>query len=204
MLRNFNWPWANGAMATRGPRFWLQTACGVLAVANLFALFIYVAPPGGSRRQLLEERSQIGNQIRAARASTTRLRNVAAKVQLGSTESTAFESNYFLPTRTAYEAIIAETQRMAQASGLQQRDGVNTEEPIEGSADLSVLNIAANYEGSYESLMHFLYEADRSPMLLMLDTLQVAPQQRGGQITASVRFQSIIREEPSLGSGGQP
>ncbi len=52
--------------------------------------------------------------------------------------------------------------------------------------------------------MHFLYESDRSPMLLMLDTLQASPQQRGGLIDASIRFQEIIREEPGTDAGDQP
>ncbi len=67
-----------------------------------------------------------------------------------------------------------------------------------------MLNITANYQGSYDNLMHFLHEADRSPMLLILDNVQAAPQQKGGQINTSIRFQAVIRENPSGTVGGQP
>jgi Tfp pilus assembly protein PilO len=204
MPRNYNLPLLGAGAARRGTRFWLQVTAGVLAVANAVALALLIAPPGGSGKELRREREQLRAQIASTRASAVRVRNVANKVQLGSKESGDFELKFFLPKRDAYDAVIEEIQRMAQSSGIQERDAVYTEEPIEGSADLTVLNITANYEGAYDSLIHFLYEADRSPMLLMLDTLTAAPQQKGGQINTSIRFQAVIKEEPSGRVGGQP
>ena len=205
MRRNFSWVPSGADAANRGPRFWLQLAGAILALLNGVALFFYLAPPGGSRKELSQERMLVRNQIAEARSRTERLKTVAAKVQVGSTQAADFESKYFLPKRVAYSAVITEIQRIAKVSGLQQRDWVATEEPIEGTSDLSLLNIAANYEGSYESLMHFVYEADRSPMLLMLEQLQAAPQQKGGQINTQIRFQSIIQEEPAAATfGGLP
>jgi hypothetical protein len=195
MLRNFDWmPRSNGA---RGVRFWLQISAVVLACLNAVALFFYFDPPGGSRRQLSQQDLQIRNQIAGTRGKALKLKSVATKVELGSAESTDFESKYFLPKRVAYATVIAEIQRMARASNLQERDAVFTEEPVEGSADLSILSSTANYEGTYANLMRFLYEVDHSPMLLILENLQAAPQQTNGQIATSIRFQAIMREEPA-------
>lgn len=205
MPRTFDWSSFAGSNGVRGARFWLQATGGVLAVLNIVALFFYLDPPGGSRKQLDDESTRIRSQIAATHGKTTRLSSVAAKVQLGSTESSDFEAKYFLAQRSAYGAVIAEIQRMAKASGLQARDAVFTEEPIEGSADLSLLNTTANYEGTYANLMRFLNEVDHSPMLLMLETLQATPQQRPGQIAASMRFQAIVREPSSASAvGGEP
>jgi Tfp pilus assembly protein PilO len=204
MLRNFDWLTGGGAGQRRGVRFWLQIAGIVLAVLNGVALFLYLAPPGGSREQLTEESRQVRNEIAATRARSTHLKMIAGKVQVGSNESAEFESRFFLPKRLAYEDVIAEIQRMSGASGLKERDSVFTEEPIEGTADLSLLNITGSYEGTYENLMHFLHEADRSPMLLMLDAMQAAPQQHAGQLTTTIRFQAVIRDEPGGMAGGQP
>ena len=176
----------------------------MLACLNAAALVLYIAPPGGSREQLAAQALQMRNQIAAVRSQAVRLKAVSEKVQLGSTQSAEFESKYFLLKRSAYEAVIAEIQRMAKASGLLEQDSVFTEEPIEGTDDLTLLNRTSNFEGTYENFMHFLYEADRSPMLLIIENVQAAPQQKGGRINASVRFQAIIREEASAGSGGQP
>jgi hypothetical protein len=161
-------------------------------------------PPGGTRAELLAQSQSVQHQIATARKTRAHLETVAGKVQIGSKQATEFAGKYFLKRRDAYERIISELQRLASASGLQERDGVNSEEPIEGSADLTLLNLSANYEGTYEQLMHFLHQADQSPMLLMLDAVQAAPQQRNGQVSAAVRFQTVIRDEPTPSIGGQP
>ena len=195
MTRRFDWlPLGVGGFGG-GTRFVLLAVCSVLAILNLIALFLYLAPPGGSRSDLAAEQQVLRSEINSTRAKALRLKTVAAKVQTGSTESSTFEAHYFLPRRQAYSTIVAEIQRMANVSGLHERESVYSEEPIEGTADLSLLNSAASYEGSYDNLMRFLYEVDRSPMLLMLDTLQAAPQQKGGQISTSIRFQAIIRDD---------
>lgn len=191
-------------MQRQGARYWLQITGVTLALLNAVALFLYLDPPGGTRRELLQQSLQVRNEIAATRTSAVRLKTVAANVQLGNTQSSAFETIYFLPRRAAYQRVIGELQRMAQASGLQEGDRVYSEEPIEGTANLTLLNIAANnYQGTYDNLMHFLHEVDKSPMLLMLDTLMASPQQTGGRINASLRFQAIIQEDGSVGVGNQ-
>ncbi|MBV9155364.1 MAG: hypothetical protein JO097_03825 [Acidobacteriaceae bacterium] len=205
MRRTFEWLPSGASGVRRGPRFWLQLAGGILALLNGIALFFYLDPPGGTRKELMQEGVEVRNAIVAARSRTQRLKTVAAEVQVGNVESADFEAKYFLPKRLAYAAVITELQRIAKVANLQQRDWVSTEEPIEGTSDLSLLNIVANYDGSYDNLMHFLYETDRSPMLLMLEQLQAAPQQKSGQLTAQIRFQTIIQEEPAAPAlGAQP
>jgi Tfp pilus assembly protein PilO len=201
MPRNFNWL---PNRMERGGRFWLQVAIGALALLNVVALYLYIAPPGGSRGDLIAESQQVRNEIAAARAKTVRLRTVADKVQTGSSQSSDFQGKYMLPKRLAYETVIVEIQRMVKASGLQERDAVYSEEPIEGTADLTLMTSSANYEGTYENLKKFLYEVDHSPMLIMLENLTASPQQKGNQINTNIRFQAVIREEASGPMKGQP
>ncbi len=182
-------------------RFWLQISSIVLAILNAIALFLYFAPPGGSRADLAQQSEQTRNEIAAARNRAMRLKNVAEKVEIGSSQSADFESKYFLPKRTAYGTVISEIQRMAKYAGVKEREAVFAEEPIEGTTDLSLLNVTADYEGSYEGLLRFLNAADHSPMLLMLDALGATPQQKGGEINTSIRFQAIIRDDGSRAPG---
>jgi hypothetical protein len=68
-----------------------------------------------------------------------------------------------------------------------------------------LLTITANYEGTNANLTKFLYEADCSPMLLILDSLLASPQQRNTQINTTIRFQAIVREpvaRPAVEAGG--
>lgn len=187
----------------------LLMVCGLLVAANLVALYLFFFPPGGSRIELSQQRQQLRAQIAGARTTTLGLRNKSGNVGLGSKEASEFESKYFLPERQAYDRVIAEVQRMATASGIQEREAVYSKEPIEGSDDLSVLNMAGRFQGTYDNFMKFLQEVDHSPMLLMLDTVQATPQSKNGQIDAEMRFQAIIQEETApVGNasmqGGQP
>ena len=185
-----------------GPRLGLQIAVGMLGLANLVMLFLYLAPPGGSRRQLTAEGANLRAQISGMRVQTKRLEHVSARVQLGSEQAGSFETRYILANRQAYGTVMGEIQRMAQTAALAPRESVLTEDPIEGTADLSVLNVRQNFEGSYSSLMRFLYEVDRSPMMLILESLQASPQ-KTGQITAAMRFQAVVRDEANAGAGAQ-
>lgn len=203
MPSSFDWRSVKLKGGPRGPRFWLRSAVGVLVALNAAALFLYLDPPGGSRADLTAESQSLKTAIFAARKQTLRLKTISSQVQLGGQQAVEFEARYIFPKRLAYESILAEIQRMAQAANLVERDGQLTEEPIEGTADLSLLTNSVNFEGSYASLMRFLYEVDRSPKLLMLDTLTATPQ-KAGQISAQVRFQAVIREEQSPSAGGLP
>lgn len=167
----------------------------VLLVMNAVALYFYFYPPGGSQRDLASQDEQIKNQIAALNMQGSRIKLMATRVESGSSQISDFEKSYFLPKRIAYGSVIEEIQRMAKASGLQERDAGFSEEPIEGTADLVLLNIKANYEGTYPNLMRFLYETDKSPMLLMLDSLTAAPEQKNGQISTDIRFQVVIQDD---------
>jgi hypothetical protein len=183
----------------------LRIAAGVLLLLNLVALYLYLSPPGGTREDLELESVRVRSQILAARMQATRMQSLASNVQTGSNQVTEFSNKYFLPKRTAYVTVFEEIQRMAKASGIQERDAGWSEEPIEGTPDLTLLTITANYQGTNADLMKFLHEADHSPMLLILDALTAAPQQRNNEINTAIRFQAIVREPaPNATAGGQP
>jgi len=180
----------------------LRIVAVVLAALNAVALYFYLSPPGGTRQDLELESVQVRTQIRAAQTQAAKSHGLAAHVQTASEQASSFSDKYFLPKRAAYVAVFEEIQRMAKASGIQERDAGWSEEPIEGTADLTLLNITANYEGTNANLMKFLNESDRSPMLLILDALTAAPQQHNNQINTAIRFQAIVREPPSNSASG--
>ena len=201
MLRNFD---LAALFAAGTGQFKLRIAGVVLALLNGIALYFYLDPPGGTRAELTQQEAEIRGQIQSVMSQGKRVRLMASRVQTGSDQCANFEQQYFLNQRVAYGTVLEEIQRMANISGLQERDAVYTEEPIEGTADLSLLNITANYEGSYPSLIRFLYETDRSPMLLMLDALTASPEQKNGQISVAIRYQVVIREPVAATGTMQP
>lgn len=203
MPRSFNWL-STGKGVKHPPRFGFQIAIGALTLANIVALYLYFFPPGGSRRDLIAQSEGIQHEIQAAQAKAFRLKTVSGKVQAGSSQASDFEAKYVLPERLAYGIVITEIERMIKESGVTERDATYSKEPIEGTPDLTLLTSAANYEGKYENLKKFLYELDHSPLLIMVDTIQAAPQQKGDQINVNIRFQTIIRDDGGGPVKGQP
>jgi hypothetical protein len=184
----------NRAVVARGAGFWLQVTSASLLVLNLIALYFFFAPPGGSRRQLAAQLTQIRQQAVSARFVAQRMANVSGKVQIAGTQTTAFEGRYFLAGREAYRKVFSDFEKITQEAGIQQRDGVFTEEPIEGSPDLTLLTFSVNLDGTYSDLMHFLYAVDHSPSLLILDSLNAAPQQGTERLNLAVKFLTVMRE----------
>jgi hypothetical protein len=122
MPRNFNWSKLR-ADGTRGPRFWLQVTIVALLLMNAIALFLYFVPPGGTRRELAREETQIHREIDVRRAAAHRLKSISQKVELSGDETEQFEAKYFLPRRLAFSSIVSELLRMSNAAQLHSREG---------------------------------------------------------------------------------
>jgi Tfp pilus assembly protein PilO len=123
-------------------------------------------------------------------------------VQLGGDQTEQFAHKYFLPNRTAFATLLSELLRMSSAAGLREGQRTYSQEPIEGTDDLTLLTINANYQGNYTELMNFLNQVDRSDQLLILDTLTATPQQQGaGVLNVVTRFLAVIQEDGSLVAG---
>jgi type IV pilus assembly protein PilO len=177
-----------------GAGSWLQVVLGSLLLLNAAAVYFYFFPPGGSEQELTMRVSELKTRIRAAEMSSKQLETVAGKVQLASTQTGAFAGKYFLPRRIAYEQVVSEVQRLTHEAGIVEKEGTFAEEPIEGSSDLTLVTFSVSLEGTFADLMHFLYQVDHSPKLLILDSLSAAPVQNTGRLNLSLKLLTIIRE----------
>lgn len=187
-----------GRASFGGASSWLQVLLGALIVLNAAAVYFYFSPPGGSERELIGNARDLKQRIRAAEVSGKKLELVAGKVQLASTQTQAFAQKYFLSRRVAYEQVVSEVQRLTHEAGIAEKEGTFSEEPIEGSADLTLVAFTVSVEGTFADLMHLLYQVDHSPKLLILDSLSAAPIQSTGRLNVSLKLLTIVREEPGL------
>lgn len=203
MPRNFNIDSLRQGLSRPLASFsWIRAVLLLLVVLNIVALYFYFLPPGGSKSQLTEELSGLNQQIAATRQSSERLKRTSGKVQAGNTQATSFTADAFLPRHTAYAQLVDTMQLLARESSLQDKGSTTSEEPIEGTDDLTLLNVIGNYEGSYVNLMQFLNKVDRARQFLILDSLTATPVQTGGKLSVAVRVQAIVREDGSGQSGG--
>jgi Tfp pilus assembly protein PilO len=190
MARNFSVP-------TLGAKLWWRIALGALLAANLAAAWIVVYPPGGSAEDLKQQLTLLETQTAAKRALLASTRQHVAAVQQGRTEGEQFLTEYFLARRTAYSTLLTELVAAADEAKIKPKEHAYSTEPIEGSDNLSMMSISANYEGTYANLMRFVHEVDRSPRLLIIESLNAAPQATGGTLNISMKIDTFVREDGS-------
>lgn len=186
MARNFN---------LRDPKVVLRGVLGVLGLANLVAAGLVLFPPGGSAEELERERATLGAQMQSRKATLDQTKQHADAVDKGRSEGDQFLGQYFLANRTAFSTLYSELLDAAKASQIKPRDNAFGMEPVEGSDTLSMMTITAGFEGKYADLMKFVHAIDQSERLLIIESLQAAPQQNSDILSVSMKLNTFVRED---------
>jgi hypothetical protein len=191
MLKNFN------LRSLKGPQMGLRILLGVLLVANLALAVVVFKPFGGSRLDLENQLAGLQAQVKQRQSNLQRIRLLATKVEKGRSEGESFISDAFLVRRTAYSTILSELVGMAKSTGIRPKEFSYIYQQIEGSEDLAMLTITANYEGTYADLVHLLNLIDRSPRFMILEYLQAAPQASTGVLMINMKVNTFVRDDGS-------
>jgi hypothetical protein len=191
MPRSFNvWPPNN-------PRAVIRLGLGVLVAANLAAAYFIVRPIGGSAEELSQQALEMHSQIRQQQGVLDRTRVLVSKIESGRGEGEQFMSSFFLPRRPAYSIIVGELNDLASQAKITPRDSAWALEPVEGSDTLDMLQISANFEGTYPDLIHFINLLDKSNRLLIIESLNATPQQSGGRLNVMLKLDTFVQEDGS-------
>jgi hypothetical protein len=194
MLRSFSRR-APGAVRQTNTKLMLRVLVGVLLAANLIFAGILLFPPGGSAEDLEKELASLQGQAVTKRALLEKTRQNVAAVELGRSEGDQFLSQYFLGRRAATEILLTELGKAAAGSKIRERDRSFSFEQIDGSDTLLMLSITATYEGEYGDLLHFVHEIDRSPSLMIIESLSAAPQTGTKILSISLKLDTFVRED---------
>ncbi len=182
-----------------------KIALGALVVANLAAYFLLVKPVGGGSASDLE--AQLANlqmQIKRQQFSLRSARDLVTKMEGARSEHDRFMQTYFMDRRTMSSTILSEIKDSAAAAGLTPKEHSFGFEPIEGTENLGMMTITANYEGTYPNLFKFVNLIDRSKRFLIIDNIQAAPQQSGAKLVARFKINAFVRETPRGSLGATP
>jgi hypothetical protein len=191
MLKSFNaWPPNN-------PRAVIRLGLGVLAVANLVALYFVIRPIGGSAQELATQALDMHSAIRQQQGVLDRTRVLAGKIESGRGQGDKFMVSYFLPRRTANSTILAELNDLAGQAKITSRDSAIDLEAVDGSDTLDMMQITANFEGLYPDLIHFINLLDKSDRLLIIESLNATPQQTGGRLNVMLKLDTFVQEDGS-------
>ena len=183
----------------RGPQTMVRAVLGVLVVANLVAAGLVLFPPGGSAEDLEQERITLDAQLRSTRARMEMTRLHASAGEKGRTEGDDFLNKYFLTSRTAFSTLLGQLEAAAKPTKLNPRDTAYQTEPVEGSDTLNMMTITAAYEGTYQDLMHFVFELDRTPGMLIVESLSAAPQANSDILSVSMKLNTFVRGAEETG-----
>lgn len=176
----------------------VHAVLGGLLLLNVVAAVLVFRPLGGSPEELNVQLRLLTNQVNQRKATLARLRTVASKVEKSRAEGNAFLNGFFLSERSAYLTVLEELNRIVKDTKIKLKEHTFTSEPIEGSADLSMLTISGNLEGTYTDLLEFVNRLDRSKYLIILESLQAQPQQAAGMLNVNVKLNTFVREARSL------
>jgi Tfp pilus assembly protein PilO len=195
MRRSFSPLTIDWRRLTREPKTAVRAVLGVLLLANLIAAWFVFETPGGSLDSLESEILAAQRTLAARQAALAGAERAAALAAKASESGGQFLNSYFLGRRTAYSTLLAELEDAAAKAGIKPRDRSYNYEPIEGSEDLGMLTITANYEGTYADLIQFVNAIDRSRRLLIIDQLAAQPQPQAGALAVNLKLNAFFREE---------
>ena len=180
------------------PQFLLRGLVGVLLAANLIATGILLFPPGGSAEDLEKQLASLEGQAITKRALLEKTRQNVAAVELGRAEGDQFLSQYFLGRRAAAENLLTALGNAEAGSKIKEKGWSATFNPIDGSDTLSMMSITATYEGEYGDLLHFVHEVDKSPSLMIIESLSAAPQAGSKMLSIALKLDTFVREDAGL------
>lgn len=180
----------------REPKTIVRLSLAVLLLANIvasvFAFHIFGDSPAGLDAQL----AAMQNNLRAAELRLNRTRMLAANMQKSKGEGDKFLASYMTTRKHTYSTIDAEINQLATSANMKVGDlNYALLDPIEGSGDLDMLTITANFEGGYAQLVKFVNLLDRSPRFLLIEGLQVAPQPKGDILSVTVKLNTFVRDD---------
>ena len=181
----------------RDPRVMVRIILGVLVALNVVAAILLLFPPGGTAEEMEEQLASLQGQAAAKQKNLQTTRQHVAAVEKGRSEGDQFLGTYFLSRRTAYSTLLGQLGEAAQQSQIKAREHSYATEPIEGSDTLSMMTITANYEGTYQNLMNFVHQVDQSPGMMIIESLNAAPQTGTNTLVVSMKLDTFVREDAS-------
>ena len=181
--------------ASRDPQMALRIVLGALVLLNLIAAGLVMFPPGGSPEELDRELASLQSQVLKNNKTLQTTKQHVAAVEKGRSQGEEFLSNYFLSVRTASSTILDDLNAAANATKIKPGQISYATEPIEGSNDLSMMTINANYDGTYADLMNFIHRIDQSQRLLIIESLNAAPQAGSNMLSVNMKIDAFVRGE---------
>jgi Tfp pilus assembly protein PilO len=185
------------AASFKGPRFLVRAALGILLAANLVAAAYAFNLFGPSPESLRQELTAATSRLQAEQTKLTRSRFLTSNIQKGKGESDTFVASYITSRRHTYSTIYEEIYQASKTTGMNMKEAtIAALDPIEGSDDLDILTVSANFEGGYTQLVKFVNVLDRSPRFLIIESMQATPQAAKSDLLSVVlKLNAFVKDD---------
>jgi type IV pilus assembly protein PilO len=202
MLRNFSFGGKLSGSSIRDPRLMMRAIIGLLLLANLVVALIAFKPFGGSADDLRREEASLRGQRAALEGKVGSARRLVSKVETARKEGDLFLEKYVTEHRVVTSTVQEELNRMAREAGGSYLPITMNEDQIEGSDTLWMMTINAGYQGTYANLTKFVNLVDKSPLFLIIENMQLSPQQTGQNLNVSLKVLTFYRDQPATSQSG--
>jgi type IV pilus assembly protein PilO len=178
----------------RNPRVVARVVLAVLVAANLIGALLVFKPWSGSAEDLEHQAAALSQEAHRKQVALDKLQGIVSKVESARTDGDRFIDGYLLGRRTVASNMLDDLEQTATKANMRQKEITFALEPIEGTDTLTKASITAAYEGTYPNLMRFLNLLDRSPRLLIIESLAATPQPQGAVLNISMKLNAFVRE----------
>ena len=162
-------------------RRWLLPAFAVLAGINLVAFAAWTGPRGLRQRSATDRLEASRVEAQLAREATARLRERVAAMRSNASDVERLYARFTGTERSDLVPTIEDVERMARLPGLRPGARGYARSAVK-DAPLERVSITLPLSGSYDQLVNFLAEVERSPRLLTVDGVALRAEQGGGRL----------------------
>ena len=167
---------------------------GALALFDLAFWLFAVRPLADQELRQVERIADLTRQIGEKTKDLETLRTVRDRIGTARTQGDELVANITFDRRTTFSELLAEMDSAAVESGIEIRERLYDQQPIEGADHYGMLTITSNYRGQYDKLVKFLNRLDRSEKFLIIESLGATPRAESNDLQFTLKIDTVVRE----------
>lgn len=160
---------------------WLLPAAVALLAVNLVGLLAWTVPRGLRQRNASTRVQAAREEARRARALAAALRQRAATIRADAADAERFYARVAGTERADLVPTLEEVEKMARAQGLRPGSRSFSRDEVKDTP-LERVAITLPLSGSYEQLVGFLRDVERSPRFLTVDRVSMRGERGGARL----------------------
>lgn len=193
-------PLPPAALSAARLRTRLAIVVGLLIAANLGLIGWMLSPYAPSTAATREQLAGAQTQLASMQKLNGQLGDLSGQVRIGQAQADKLLAAGMPPESVAYSRLLAELQRIANATGTQV--SAATFAPDKNViAGLRQVRIEIGLDGTYNGIVRFINETEQSPVFFLIDQINASSERTEQATVAPVRLQMQMEAFMQAGGG---